>query len=96
MIGPGASCFKASRSTQDGLLSEATPNDLQADREATVREAHRNAGSRLTGEVEWVGEKRIQRRLQYLSFTSYNNTIALMVYLYYMHKQMSKMVCSGL
>ena len=31
MIGPGASSFKASRGAQDGLLSEATPDKLQAD-----------------------------------------------------------------
>ncbi len=61
MIGPGVSCFKAGRGAQDGLLSEATPDDLQANRQATVREAHRNAGSRLAGEVEGVGEEWIQR-----------------------------------
>src|SRR5438132_7739309 len=60
-ISPGASSFKAGRSAQDGLLSEATPHDLQADRQAIVSEANRDAGSRLTGEVERVGEEWLQR-----------------------------------
>src|SRR6266487_921861 len=64
---PRASCFKAGRGAQDGLLGEATPHDLQADWQAIVREAHRNAGSRLAAEVEGVGEEGLQRTGHWLT-----------------------------
>src|SRR5205823_11547977 len=49
------------RGTQNGLLSEATPHDLQTDWQAIVCEANRDAGSRLASEIEGVGEEGLQR-----------------------------------
>src|SRR6266446_1396912 len=66
-ISPGASSFKAGRSAQDGLLSEAAPHDLQTDRQAIVSKADRDAGSRLTGEIERVGEEWLQRAGNWLT-----------------------------
>ena len=74
-ISPGAGSFKAGRGTQDGLLSEATPNDLQADRQATVSEAHRDTGCRLTSEVEGVGEEWLQRAGYWLTSAKSRNLI---------------------
>src|SRR5215470_6307420 len=67
MISPGTSSFKAGRGAQDGLLGEATPHDLQADRQPIVSEAHRDAGSRLAGEIERVGEEGLQRAGNWLT-----------------------------
>src|SRR5260370_6980014 len=67
MISPGASRFKAGRSAQDGLLSEATPHDLQADRQATVSEAKWDAGSRRTGKGERGREEWLQRAGNWLT-----------------------------
>src|SRR5215469_1891810 len=67
MTGPRASCFKARRSAQDGLLGEAAPNDLQAHRQAIVSEAHRDAGRWLAREVEGVSEEGLQRAGNWLT-----------------------------
>src|SRR5216683_6741413 len=61
LIGPGTRSFQAGRGAQDGLLSEAAPHDLQTNWQAIVREAHRDAGSRLAAQVEGVGEEGLQR-----------------------------------